>query len=570
MLRGDCTLLSLRQKILCICDSVVELEDGKELEPIDQTKTHMVLYPSSFIFIHDTFYIDYSMPNSQDISVPIREFMARKKCFDPVTSRDIEGVKIIDLKLRLGQPYVFQHSGTCEHLLIFHDLRLMERTDELVRYPMVVYEKKGDVRCSACKRGYAAFVVEECERLPSPYMMFCDPCFREFFFLHGHKIGRFRAHPYMPINRFVDLFTEDSLGSSPEKPIMITSRFPRAVACTSRSISTTAAVWDRYDPRLFRDPITDIKEMHQPLDENDERNFLFLKAMKSDDTPVFYRDHTVDKLTRVIMNSGRKETARHHVYAALEIIKRRQYKAWLKAKNDEEKGGGYLIFVQMSLAGMAATTLAEFEQQYSMQTAEVTATIARLPSLPASDRPASVQSVQRVLTDVADLLEQMELAVRDLAAGSAERNKYELRVRSYRNDKRLLDGELEKAIKRLRESADREELLAYDEAVEMDQQEEQLIANTERLERSSRKIQDAYRMAVETEQIGAEVLGNLSSQRETISRARERMREADVELGRSNRLLNTMIRRVIQNRLLLLVVAILLMFSLLFLVYKSL
>ncbi|KAL6736149.1 hypothetical protein Aduo_006535 [Ancylostoma duodenale] len=45
----------------------------------------------------------------------------------------------------------------------------------------------------------------------------------------------------------------------------------------------------------------------------------------------------VDKLTRVIMNSGRKETARHHVYAALEIIKRRQYKAWLKAKNEEEK-----------------------------------------------------------------------------------------------------------------------------------------------------------------------------------------------------------------------------------------
>ncbi|KAL6736150.1 hypothetical protein Aduo_006536 [Ancylostoma duodenale] len=74
---------------------------------------------------------------------------------------------------------------------------------------------------------------------------------------------------------------------------MITSRLPRVVACTSRPISATAAVWDRYNPRLFRDPITDIKEMHQPLDENDERNFLFLKAMKSDDTPVFYRDHTV-------------------------------------------------------------------------------------------------------------------------------------------------------------------------------------------------------------------------------------------------------------------------------------
>ncbi|KHJ89734.1 ribosomal protein S7p/S5e [Oesophagostomum dentatum] len=118
---------------------------------------------------------------------------------------------------------------------------------------------------------------------------------------------------------------------------MIANRLPYMVACGSRSISTSVSVQNRYDPRLFRDPVTDLKEMHQPLDENDERNFLYLKAMKSDDTPVFYRDHTVDKLTRVIMNSGRKETARHHVYAALEIIKRRQYKAWRKAQTEEEK-----------------------------------------------------------------------------------------------------------------------------------------------------------------------------------------------------------------------------------------
>lgn len=207
MLRGDSTLLSLRQKIFCICDAVARLEDGHELEPLDSLKTDMAVYPSSFIFIHDTFYIDYSLPNSQDISEPIREFMARKKCFDPVTSRDIEGVKIIDLKLRLGQPYVFQHSGTCEHLLIFHDLRLLEKTDvqALERYPLVLFEKRGDVRCAACKQHYAAFVVEECDRLPSPYMMFCDECFREFFFMHGHKIGHFKAHPYHPINRFTVL-----------------------------------------------------------------------------------------------------------------------------------------------------------------------------------------------------------------------------------------------------------------------------------------------------------------------------------------------------------------------------
>ncbi|KAK6014722.1 hypothetical protein OSTOST_19888 [Ostertagia ostertagi] len=155
----------------------------------------------------DTFVRGSTSMRHEDISVPMREFMARNKCFDPVTSRDIAGVKIIDLKLRLGQPYVFQHSGTCEHLLIFHDLRLLEKCDvqDLERYPMVVFEKKGDVRCSAC-RSYAAFVVEECERLPSPYMMFWPRRASEnSSFMHGHKIGRFKAHPYMPINRFTVL-----------------------------------------------------------------------------------------------------------------------------------------------------------------------------------------------------------------------------------------------------------------------------------------------------------------------------------------------------------------------------
>ncbi|KHN87741.1 Vesicle transport through interaction with t-SNAREs -like protein 1A [Toxocara canis] len=72
------------------------------------------------------------------------------------------------------------------------------------------------------------------------------------------------------------------------------------------------------------------------------------------------------------------------------------------------------------------------------------------------------------------------------------------------------------------------------------------------------------------DKIGAEVLGDLSSQRETISRARDRLREADSDLNRSHKVLSQMIRRVIQNRLLLLVIAVLLLFSLVFIIYRSL
>ncbi|CAD6194482.1 unnamed protein product [Caenorhabditis auriculariae] len=222
------------------------------------------------------------------------------------------------------------------------------------------------------------------------------------------------------------------------------------------------------------------------------------------------------------------------------------------------------------MASSATETLIGFEKQYSLQTAEITSKIGQLHTLLPSEGAAAVQEIRRSLGDVNDLLEQMEIVVRELPSGSTERSKYELRVRSYLNDKKQLDGELEKAIKRVREEADRDELLAFDDAIDAHRQEDQLIENTQRMERTSRKIQDSYRIAVETEQIGAEVLSNLNSQRETLGRARDRMRASNADLGRASRTLNTMIRRAIQNRLLLLIVAVLLLFSLVYIIYRAL
>lgn len=54
-------------------------------------------------------------------------------------------------------------------------------------------------------------------------------------------------------------------------------------------------------------------------------------------------------------------------------------------------------------------------------------------------------------------------------ACSSERSKYDLRVRSYRNDKKQLDSELDKAIQRLKENADRDELMAFDNEISLDQ-----------------------------------------------------------------------------------------------------
>ncbi|XP_042162222.1 vesicle transport through interaction with t-SNAREs homolog 1A-like [Oncorhynchus tshawytscha] len=77
-----------------------------------------------------------------------------------------------------------------------------------------------------------------------------------------------------------------------------------------------------------------------------------------------------------------------------------------------------------------------------------------------------------------------------------------------------------------------------------------LLDNTEKLERSSRRLEAGYQIAVETEQVGQEILANLHSDREKIQRSRDRLRETDANLGKSSRILTGMLRRIIQNRVL--------------------
>ncbi|CAK5030885.1 unnamed protein product [Meloidogyne enterolobii] len=234
--------------------------------------------------------------------------------------------------------------------------------------------------------------------------------------------------------------------------------------------------------------------------------------------------------------------------------------------------------------------LNDFEQRYSINTAEITAKIGQLQQLPPSEVPSASNEIKKLLMDVEDLLEQMELSVREIEPSKfvfslflksfncvdvwlswecPDRSKYDLRVKSYKSDKKQLEAELRKAVDRIRNVADRDELLAFNDAsVNVDQQ-DKLIENTERLDAGARKLQNCERITIETEQIGEQVLGNLSLQRETLTRNRDRMREANSDLGRSNRIVSQMIRRVIQNRLVLLVVFVVLMFSLLYLVYKA-
>jgi len=49
------------------------------------------------------------------------------------------------------------------------------------------------------------------------------------------------------------------------------------------------------------------------------------------------------------------------------------------------------------------------------------------------------------------------------------------------------------------------------------------LDSTARLEKSSDRLEEGHRIAVETEQIGLDIMDNLSRDRETIQRARSRV-----------------------------------------------
>ncbi|XP_069423217.1 vesicle transport through interaction with t-SNAREs homolog 1A isoform X1 [Ovis canadensis] len=180
-----------------------------------------------------------------------------------------------------------------------------------------------------------------------------------------------------------------------------------------------------------------------------------------------------------------------------------------------------------------------YEQDFAVLTAEITNKIARVPRLPPDEKKQMVANVEKQLEEAKELLEQMDLEVREIPPQS--RGMYSNRMRSYKQEM----GKLETDFKRSRIAYSdevRNELLG-DDGNSSENQRAHLLDNTERLERSSRRLEAGYQIAVETEQIGQEMLENLSHDREKIQRARERLRETDANLGKSSRVLTGMLRR---------------------------
>nr|XP_028586111.1 vesicle transport through interaction with t-SNAREs homolog 1A isoform X2 [Podarcis muralis] len=206
-----------------------------------------------------------------------------------------------------------------------------------------------------------------------------------------------------------------------------------------------------------------------------------------------------------------------------------------------------------------------YEQDFSVLTAEITNRIGKVPKLLGDEKKQMVSNVEKQLEEARELLEQMELEVREIPPQS--RGMYSSRMRSYKQEMEKLEADFKRS--RIAYSDEVRNELLGDDGNSSEIQRAHLLDNTERLERSSRRLEAGYQIAVETEQIGQDILENLSSDREKIQRARERLRETDANLGKSSRILTGMLRRIIQNRILLVILGIIVIFAVLMIIYFS-
>ncbi|XP_034233473.1 vesicle transport through interaction with t-SNAREs homolog 1B [Thrips palmi] len=97
--------------------------------------------------------------------------------------------------------------------------------------------------------------------------------------------------------------------------------------------------------------------------------------------------------------------------------------------------------------------------------------------------------------------------------------------------------------------------MAWSGSINWDSEHESTFRSTQgNLERASQSIARSTQIAVETEQIGTEVVSELGQQRETLLRARQRVADTDEELNRADAILRKMKCGVLSNKLTLLLI----------------
>uniref|UniRef100_A0A8C8DI80 Vesicle transport through interaction with t-SNAREs 1B n=1 Tax=Oryzias sinensis TaxID=183150 RepID=A0A8C8DI80_9TELE len=175
------------------------------------------------------------------------------------------------------------------------------------------------------------------------------------------------------------------------------------------------------------------------------------------------------------------------------------------------------------------------------------------------ERKRLVRSFDERQGEAEEVLQGMEDELR--AAPASYRNAMSTKLRLYRRD----IGKLQRDMKTfapgfgpapLTSHGDRQGLYSPEnqQSTHLQSQRALLLQGTEYLNNATQSIERSQRIAVETEQIGTDIIEELGGQREQLDRTRDRLVNTGENLSRSRKVLRAMSRRLMTNKLLLAVI----------------
>ncbi|RVX75782.1 hypothetical protein B0A52_00138 [Exophiala mesophila] len=194
-----------------------------------------------------------------------------------------------------------------------------------------------------------------------------------------------------------------------------------------------------------------------------------------------------------------------------------------------------------------------YEAELKLVEADVTQKLDQIAEVTGEERKVAIRGAERALDEAKELLDQMNLEKSNIPTSS--RSKVNSRFRNHQSD---IDALLRK-LKAFRDeaAADRKALFGdrYTDDPESGsrdaqfEQRQQLLSGTDRLGRSGERLRESQRIALETEQIGANTLADLHQQRNVIENTHRNLLQSEGYVDRSVKTLRGMARRMATNRI---------------------
>lgn len=178
------------------------------------------------------------------------------------------------------------------------------------------------------------------------------------------------------------------------------------------------------------------------------------------------------------------------------------------------------------------------------------------------DKRNLIVEINRGIDEAQEVLEQLGLEINQ-NSDAAQKKSQQMRLKSFQAELTRLEIEYNRS----KNNSISFEDLSSDEFDINEDQKRKLLDNSERLERTGNELNNAYRLVIETEQIGTIITSNLAQQRESISRATYRLRETNADIGRSGRIVNMMYARIIRDKLLVYIIGLVFILAVILFIY---